>query len=310
MYWILGISLFLNGSFILIWFLNKEHLRRTISHLKKILSGQSYSLLKQSGQMKQQDVLIKEINGLIETLNETTMRYERIMDQNKQMVSSISHDFRTPLTSMLGYIQILKDKSTEANEERYLAIVEERTRMLSNLVEEFYTLSILDSNEYNTNVECVNPILLVQEQVALYYNELDRTFDSVEINIEEEKVFIESSPVDLKRIVDNLIKNAFTHGVHFFKIDTIKADKSLKFVFENKVREPELIDSNRLFERLYRVDQTRKSGSTGLGLSIAQLLAQRLGLELSVELRGETLIFSLSVPLHESMISKKINKDD
>lgn len=299
MYWILGISLLLNGLFVLGGLLNKKHLHRTISHLKRIVAGKSHSLLKQSGQSKQQDVLIKEVNVLIEKLNETTMHYERILDQNKQMVSSISHDFRTPLTSMLGYIQILKNDALSAKEENYLAIVEERTRMLSNLVEEFYTLSILDSNEYNIKMEYLNPILLVQEQIALYYNELNRTFNSVEINIEEEKLFIESSSVDLKRIVDNLIKNAFTHGIQYFKIVVIKDEKYLKMIFENEVKEPDLIDPDRLFERLYRVDPTRKSGSTGLGLSISKKLSEKLGLELDAELKERVLSFTLKIPIKE-----------
>lgn len=297
MYWILGLSLLLNAFLIFYWFLNRKHVQQTSSQIKKIIDGQSKVLLKQSGHSKQQNVLVKEINQLIEELNETSARFNRISKQNKQMMSSISHDFRTPLTSMLGYIQILKKEAFTANEEKYLEIIEERTRTLSSLVEEFYTLSLLESDEYQAKVDFLNPILLVQEQLALYYNELNQSFDAIKVKLKEENDTIQTSIIDLKRIVGNLIKNAIVHGVDQFEVRGIRNENSLSFIFENKVENSELIEIDRIFERLYRADENRSSGSTGLGLSIAQRLSERLGFELNAELNGSLLSFTLVIPI-------------
>lgn len=297
MYLLLGISLLINIAFVMYGYLTKQHLRRTIRHLKKVITGSSQTALKLSGYSRTQDRLVVEMNQLIETLNEKTVNFEQVMQENRQIVSSISHDFRTPLTSMLGYIQMLKKESYTANEEKYLRIIEERTQILSHLVEEFYTLSMLDSNEYRQATQRVNPVLLVQDQLAMYYDELDDTFDSVEVSISEEVLFIQTSPSDFKRIIGNIVKNAFQYGTGKLQVKSVLNEDELSFVFKNDVEQPEKLEMDRLFERLYRADQSRQSGSSGLGLSIAQKLAEQLRMQLEAELNGSTLEFTLRIPI-------------
>lgn len=298
MEWIAWGSIILNVFFICSWFLNRNQLNKTMKHLKQIIKGESQSLLKLSGNRKQNQ-LIKEINQLIEKLIETNVRYGRMMEDNKRMVSSISHDFRTPLTSMLGYIQILKKEAYTADEEKYFSIIEERTKMLSQLVEEFYTLSLLDSDEYKLSFQRVNPIILIQEQLALYYDELNQTFEKVDVSIDETVLSIQTSPQDVKRIIGNLVKNAFQHGTGYFSVQSKISDDCVQFLFQNEVKRPEKIEVERIFDRLYRGDESRKSGSTGLGLSIAQQLARRLRMNLEAELKENRLCFTLTIPIEE-----------
>lgn len=299
MHWVLGISVALNGLFIINWFFTRVYLWKRIKQLREVIAGHSKAPLKISGFRKTQDTLMIEINQLVERLTDLSIQFDRVMDENKRMVSSVSHDFRTPLTSMLGYIQILKKEAYTSNEEKYLGIIEERTRMLNQLVEEFYTLSLLESNEYNVNLQKVNPILLVQEQVAMYYDKLNETFDQVDIDLEELSLFIQTSPTDVKRLAGNLIKNAFQHGTGTFRLQSIKEEASIVFRFENELENPDKIEVERLFDRLYRGDKSRKSGSSGLGLSIAQKLAERLRMTLEAELEDNQLSFILTIPIEE-----------
>lgn len=304
MYWLLGISLLLNLLFIGYLFFIRIFLRRKVKQLQEIIAGESKMPLKISGYSKPHDKFVMEINRLVDRLTELSIQFERVIDENKRMVSSISHDFRTPLTSMLGYIQILKKEAYTSNEEKYLGIIEERTRSLNHLVDEFYTLSLLESDEYNVSFQKVNPILLIQEELALYYDELDKAFDQVEIDMEEIPLSIQTSPTDVKRVVGNLIKNAFQHGTGTFKLQSIKEENRIFFRFENQVLDPEKVEMERLFDRLYRGDKSRKSGSSGLGLSIAKKLAERLRMTLEAELKDNQLTFILIIPIEEWDIQK------
>ncbi|MFC3900261.1 sensor histidine kinase [Aliicoccus persicus] len=292
-------SLLFNGLFIFKEMIQKKQNKRTTTHLKKIIEGKSNSALSISGQSKSHDELIIEVNRLVKKLNEISFQYEKMIEENKRMVSSISHDFRTPLTSMLGYIQIVKKDAFTLNEENYLGIIEERTRTLNSLVEDFYMLSLLDSKEYSVSLQRVNPVLVLQEQLALYYEELDKIFDSIDIHIEETPIYIHTSQNDLKRIIGNLIKNAFQHGVGSFSVYSEKKEGYISFHFENEAENLSAIDEERLFERLYRADESRTSGSSGLGLSIAQKLAERLRMKLSVKTMDNKIHFTLQIPVED-----------
>jgi signal transduction histidine kinase len=297
MEWVLAISVLINFIAIGYWFADKVQWRQMRMQLKKVNAQESQSYVKVSRYNRSHDHIAKEINQLIERVNQLSVRFERIMNENKQMVSSISHDFRTPLTSMLGYIQMLRKEAYTANEEKYLSIIEERTRTLSQLVEEFYTLSTLESNEYKLTLQKINPYLLIQEQLASYYEELEKAYETVDVTIPEEALFIQTSPNDLKRIVGNLLKNAFQHGQSSFKVSAQKNGGEVLFIFENEVANPENLDVDRLFDRMYRGDKSRSNNSTGLGLSIAQKLAERLRMQLDASLEENVLRFTLHIPV-------------
>src|SRR5699024_4362767 len=98
-------------------------------------------------------------------------------------------DFRTPLTSMLGYLQML-DKTRLSRDKRYLMIIQERTQLISKLIDEFYFLSLLEADDYQLHLEELNPVVLIQEQLAQYYEELSEHFEQVQIDLTDEKISI------------------------------------------------------------------------------------------------------------------------
>ncbi|WP_179128542.1 sensor histidine kinase [Marinilactibacillus piezotolerans] len=301
--WIAIISLLINTLFVVKFYQDRKAYKRLTKQLNWIISGDALSKLRHSKSSSAQDLLVDEINEIIEQLSKLQVEFEEVTLQNKRMISSISHDFRTPLTSMLGYVQILQSGSHSKKEEKYLRIVEERTKALSELVEEFYRLSLLESNEYQLTIENVYPILLIQEQIALYHAELDETFDHITVQLMEEQQSIETSPIEFNRMLGNLIKNAFTHGTNRFSIYNELSEHHLMIYIENEVDSPSTLEVDRLFERMYRGDETRATGSTGLGLSIAKKIADTLGYELEADLNHKRLQFKLSIPLN------KIKKD-
>ncbi|HIY57970.1 MAG TPA: HAMP domain-containing histidine kinase [Candidatus Tetragenococcus pullicola] len=235
----------------------------------------------------------------MEKFQQTTEEKKRTDQRNKQMLASISHDFRTPLTSMLGYIQMVDKKNLNSKDVKYLSIIEERTQLISKLIDEFYLLSLLDADDYKITKEACNPVRLVQEQVAQYYEELSQSFKQIEIELEEERIVIQTSIIDFNRIVQNLIKNAYNHGTGTFKVQLKKETNQLLFIFENQVPSENEIDVFRLFDRNYQGNHARISGNAGLGLSIAKELSEKLGFRLSATAEKDWLQFQLVIPVEE-----------
>lgn len=297
MIWILFISIGINLLLIIVWIFYYHELKDMIRQIKTIKRGNSHAPLKRIGFSRRNQQLVEEVNELIFSFNQTTKENKRMAKQSKEMVASISHDFRTPLTSMVGYIQMLDKTEMSARDLKYLKIIEERTYLISSLIDEFYLLSLLDADDYKIHEEAVNPISLIQEQVAQYYEELLATFTNIDVELTDELVVIQTSRVDFERIVQNLIKNAFMHGTQHFAIRLEKQEDRLRFTFENLLPSNQEVDVTRLFERNYQSEGARKTDSSGLGLAIAKQLADRLNLSLSAQLADHLLQFHLDIYL-------------
>lgn len=268
-----------------------------ILQVKTIKQGDSHTPLKKIGFSKRNRQIVEEVNELITSFNQTEKENRRMAKQSKEMIASISHDFRTPLTSMIGYIQMLDKNTLSARDLKYLTVIEERMHLISSLIDEFYLLSLLDADDYKVHNEAVNPITLIQEQVAQYYEELLATFKDIDIGLLDELIVVQTSRVDFERIVQNLIKNAFIHGTQYFKIHLEKHEDRLRFIFENKTSNGQKIDVTRLFDRNYQSENTRGTDSSGLGLAIAKQLAEKLQFSLTAQLQEDLLQFCLDIYL-------------
>lgn len=290
------ISLLVNGFFLVYIIGMRRGMKRSTEHLSQVTDGNSRMSLPLSGSATF-DEFIGEVNRLMEQINQQTIEFKQAIDENKRMVSSISHDFRTPLTSMLGYVQLMKQKNQDPENQKYLSIIEERTQLLGNLVEDFYTLSLLNSEESGQDIEWLNPIILVQEQLATYFEELETHFNYLDIQLDTHAIWTELSKNDFQRLMSNLIKNAIQHGTESFKVFLMMLNDQAIFYFENKVTHPEKIEVDNLFERMYQADESRSNHSSGLGLAIALKIAEQAGMALSARLNGNTLSFVLEMTI-------------
>lgn len=264
--------------------------------LSRVLKGQSQSSIRNSGYSQQEYYLTKQINQLIQFNREIESRYRQLDRQNRQMIASISHDFRTPLTSMLGYVQMLQEPEHEKDRLRYLPIIEERINALANLIEDFYMLSLLDSGEYPLKREKMNPIVVLQNQLAMYYDDLQENFAQLDVEISEESLVLLGDQKIYERIYSNLIKNALNHGVGSCTIRGEVFEKTIKISFSNQLVEGVELDSEKLFDRTYKQDQMRSMQSTGLGLAIVKNLAEMIDCQLEATISDSQITFCLEIP--------------
>ena len=231
----------------------------------------------------------KDIENLVESINLIfDSRQKIVAEKNKneekirQSISNMSHDLRTPLTSIMGYLQMIKsEKSSETDKKEYMDIVEKRTKSLQQLISSFYDLSRMEGNEYNFNYKKVNLSSILCENIAVFYNDFRNNNIEPIIEIDENVKDIISDDGAINRIFSNLITNMIKHGESFVKITLRKENDVISTEFINKATRLTEENVDKLFDRFYTVDNSRSDKNTGLGLYITRIIVEKLGHSIS-----------------------------
>lgn len=253
--------------------------------------------------------LIDSINVLIVEHHRQKKEYEETRQNFKSMVTTISHDFRTPLTSISGYVQILLDDDEVSydNRQKYLKIIESRAISLSSLIEDFYTVSSIDSLDYPYNLTTISLSEILRAQIAAYYVELEKRYSTIEVDIVESPCYMISDRTSLQRIFSNLIKNALSYGIDTIRISLKEDENSYKIEFSNSLYEnADKNIANKIFERNYSVNWASSSKSTGLGLSIAKSMTEKMGGSIGAEVIDDMLVFSIEFEKSENSINNTL----
>ena len=242
----------------------------------------------------------REINELSQSVNEVLEKYKKIELHSerrerefKSTITNLSHDIRTPLTSLDGYFQLLSQASSDEEKSHYSEIIGERINSLKNILEELFTYTKLQDNQFELELETVNITQTVFNSVFAFYDDFSSKGIEPKINISEEKLFINGNEEALKRVFYNIIKNAKEHIGSSGENCSVSVDLSENsgiavFKCSNSVEYSEDMEIDKVFERFYKSDKARTANSTGLGLSIARELVTRMGGTITAKLeRGE-----------------------
>jgi signal transduction histidine kinase len=222
--------------------------------------------------------LVISINDLYEESEQRYIKIKHSEDQIKKSIANLSHDLRTPLTSIMGYIQLIKsDRCSKQEKEKYLNIVDKRTETLRNLITSFYELSIFEASEYRFMLKSVNLENLLYETLALYYDEFTKCGIEPQINAEGNCPSIISDEKAVVRIFSNLINNIIKHGQGNVVINLIQEKNYLVTEFINNAEGLNEEDVKHIFDRFFTADLSRSDKNTGLGLSITKALVEALG---------------------------------
>lgn len=247
------------------------------------------------------ELINNELNQLTDNINkcfkaEETLRLEGVREEKqfKELIANISHDLRTPLTAIKGYQQLLENSGMTEDQKKKLQIARKHADELGTLIEHFFEYSYLLNAEPELNIEKINITNIVTECIVASIT----TFEKRGLMV----TFEEASPVyvlaDLEmtiRIVQNLIRNCIVHSASDVNVDILVTEK-VALTFKNMVEKPEEINVQCLFDRFYTRDQAR-SKTTGLGLSIVKLLAEKMGGAVSASLQGSEIEINVEFPL-------------
>lgn len=244
--------------------------------------------------------LLEEINNSLKCIRDEKLFYEKREKQFKQQIENISHDLRTPLTSMLGYLKIMDVSNLNKEEQEDIQIVIRKAENLQDLITQFYDYSRLIASDYPLELECVDVINILKESLVESYNELTKYDLEVITDILDEAVFSISNKKDLQRVFQNLLQNAGRYAKSFLKISTQVIGEKVCISFSNDVDNMNERDVERIFERFYTMDQSRNSNATGLGLTIVKELIEKMNGQITAKLEGQELTMEVSLKIHKS----------
>lgn len=241
--------------------------------------------------------LLAQINGLLEDRETETRQLREREESLRRQIANVSHDLRTPLTSILGYLQLLEGDDLDSEQRaRYLQVVEGRARVLQELITAFYDLSRIEGGEYPLEIQPVDLRRRLEPLLASFYDDFQQAGFQVEVSLEDNLPPVPADPGGVTRVLTNLLNNALKHGSQHLSIRLSREGDVLVTAFSNDAPHLTQEDLPRVFERFYTADQMRTGQNTGLGLAIVKALAQRMGHTAFAQL--EDGVFTVGVRWH------------
>ena len=256
------------------------------------------TLLDISSRDKAMLALAQGLNEELGVLRGKRRTYEQGSLALKKEITNISHDLRTPLTAIRGYLELLEKEETSENIRRYLNILSERTEVLSNLAEELfrYALTVPESDkkveEQAGEVEDIGR--LIEESVLAFYGALTGKGIAPVINLPDKKIKSRVNDKITRRIFENIISNALKYSDGDLQITLYE---NCEVVFANHASAMDEVQMGRLFDRFYTVENGKTS--TGLGLSIAKQLTEQMGGSIFARYEDGMLYLKLRLPPYQ-----------
>jgi signal transduction histidine kinase len=247
------------------------------------------------------------INDLIEQLEKVQIQSIKSQTARKRILSSISHDIRTPLTSIIGYIDALQDDISTSEEEKrkYLEIVSRKSNGLKQLLDELFNMAKIEANEFLLKEELLDFAEVTRESIIEFLPELKKEEIELIVRIPEEDCLIMADHQSLIRIIGNLIKNAVHYGKDgkVLGIELTETTNDFQLLIWDQGSGISNVDIGNVFERMYRSDYSRNNsfGGSGLGLSIAKELVEKNHGRIWVEsIPWKKTTFGFSIPKHSN----------
>lgn len=279
MYWIiagLAIVVFVLAVKIIILKKSVREIRADFAMLSK---GEVNGVIRTESRDRDIMKLASDMNASLEEMRKYYLLYSAGDAEMKTAVTNISHDLRTPLTAISGYLELLKSMEKSDEVEKYLSVIEERTARMKKLTEEMFEYSVIAGtaeNEVCTEDVCLNQI--IENCVIDYYGALSERGIEPELDITENRIVRKLNRSRTERVFSNLISNAVKYSDGDLRISM---DDRGVITFSNKASGLSSVSVEKLFGRFYTVENARNS--TGLGLAIAKTFVTDMNGEIHAE---------------------------
>ena len=235
--------------------------------------------------------IAERLNGELRKLREERRRLQQGDLELKNAVANISHDLRTPLTAIGGYLDLLETMEKSEDVRRCVEIVRNRTEALKQLTEELFRYSVVTSAAYDDSAQEVAVNQVLEESILGFYATLQEKGITPVIRMPENRVVRKVNRAALSRIFSNLISNAIKYSDGDLDVTLTKEGK---ITFSNTASSLNEVETERLFDRFYTVETARRS--SGLGLSISRILIEQMGGTIDAEYKDGKLRIFIRLP--------------
>lgn len=223
--------------------------------------------------------LIEAVNHMMDKNRSTVAAVKRGNRSYRESIISISHDIRTPLTSAKGYTQMLlgEEKADAAKQRAYMENIERRIDDVTGMLELLFEYARLEADEISLQYDKLNLGNIFADTLSLFYEDFAGRGFEPSIHMPDTPVYIYADAHGVKRILENLIKNALVHGTGDYRFSLLKNKDTAEIIVSNRTDSIEETDMERIFDRFYTTEQSRTRKTTGLGLAIVKLFAEKMG---------------------------------
>lgn len=250
------------------------------------------------------DLPFSELNGLIDSINKIVQNTRQMQqaakqseDSLKETITNLSHDIRTPLTSLDGYFQLLSQTESEEEREHYIRVIQSRITGLKDMLEELFTYTKLQNEKYQLESEETDFGQSVYDTIFSFYDAFKEKAIEPEIDFYEGRLYIEASREALRRALQNVVKNAMEHGEKRITLRLWEDGGCAVFSCSNDVSDESKTDMEHIFDRFYKGDTARSTASTGLGLSITKGLTEKMNGTVTAQLAASVFTVEIRFPL-------------
>lgn len=239
--------------------------------------------------------LAEDINELIDTYRDREIDIMNKDRETRDTITNMSHDIRTPLTSLKGYFELLQETEDPEERAKYSAIIEERIDSLNDILETMFFYTKVESQGYELKLNKVDLSSIVLQTLFSYFEDFEKAGIEPDVKVDESVNAIADESA-IKRVLQNLIKNVLVHGDSNVKISLEKINKRAVLEISNGIKPDEIPDASKVFDRFYKADTSRHVNSSGIGLSVAQKLVGKMNGTISASVDGNMFTITIVLP--------------
>lgn len=285
-----------------------KYTRKISASLQEISEGHFNTRIPVRGDNELSDIAM-QVNHMAEEIEQLLEKEKQAEETKNELITNIAHDLRTPLTSILGYLDILSTRKdlTEETRQNYIRIAHDKAKHLQQMIEDLFGFTKLSYSKQTTNMQPIDIITLLAQLLDEFYPVFENNEMDYEYHPDASNFVIQGDATLLVRLFDNLINNAIKYGKEgkllIVKTRTQKEAITVDIINFGKVIPQK--DLDRVFEKFYRAESSRNSatGGTGLGLAIAANVARIHGGSIAAKSSLEGTVFSVMLPsTHEENI--------
>ncbi len=257
----------------------RANLRREAKELKEIgQNPEENRILHISFPDKEAESFLEAVNAYILVTRKEKIIYRNRERELRAQIDNISHDLRTPLTAIIGYLELLDVSGMDEENLEMVKNISGKARSLQRLIGNFYDLSRLELNDYRLQPERLDVSRFAREIALTFYQQFEERELSVQLaDISAEAMFICADMGAMERIFSNMFQNALRYAKSYFCLRVFRDGGKVCLSFENDTDALRAEDVEHLFERFYMTQKSRTTEGSGLGLTISKLLTEAMG---------------------------------
>lgn len=286
---VIGVCSFIIVLLMIKVFLLQESAKEIRKAFSERIAGETNTLIDISSRDRHMCELADCLNEQLRILREKRLRFELGDRRLQEAVTNLSHDLRTPLTAVCGYLDLLEEEDKSLDAERYLGIIRNRIEVLRLNMEELFHYTYLTSGEEISRKEELGLGRELEESLSAFYAVIQERGIEPKISIPEQEVFRKLDRALLNRIFENILSNAIKYSDGDLEV-SLFLDGTI--TFSNHAAALDEVEVGKLFHRFYTVETARKS--TGLGLAIARELTLQQGGNIDATYQKRKLVITLS----------------